>query len=228
MNKQPDKPVVPETGSVDVERFANNLARLMEQGGKALAASKVRLEKEFPNYAALSSPKPSKVEDIQKLLGNYEALVFLLTGEEESYVFAVTADRFDWRTIPAGRDAIASKVAAFRRGLELDAMKEFDLGLANELFTLLIGPVDSLIKDKGHLLVAPSGVLTALPFHLLVTEKPATSSPQTAGSSRRRPWRRKKQRSPVRVLPSARMPTSSPVRRCRSATGPTCSSRTRR
>ncbi len=38
MNKQPDKPVVPETGSVDVERFANNLARLMEQGGKALAA----------------------------------------------------------------------------------------------------------------------------------------------------------------------------------------------
>jgi CHAT domain-containing protein/tetratricopeptide (TPR) repeat protein len=153
--------------------------RQIEDTEGKLTASKVRLEKEFPNYAALSSPKPSKVEDIQKLLGNYEALVFLLTGEEESYVFAVTADRFDWRTIPAGRDAIASKVAAFRRGLELDAMKEFDLGLANELFTLLIGPVDSLIKDKGHLLVAPSGVLTALPFHLLVTEKPATSSPQS-------------------------------------------------
>jgi CHAT domain-containing protein len=152
--------------------------RQIEDTEGKLAASKVRLEKEFPNYAALSSPKPSKVDDIQKLLGNYEALVFLLTGEEESYIFAVTADRFDWRTIPAGRDAIASKVAAFRRGLELDAMKEFDLGLANELFTLLIGPVDSLIKDKGHLLVAPSGVLTALPFHLLVTEKPATSSPQ--------------------------------------------------
>jgi CHAT domain-containing protein/tetratricopeptide (TPR) repeat protein len=152
--------------------------RQIEDTEGKLAASKARLEKEFPNYAALSSPKPSKVEDIQKLLANYEALVFLLTGEEESYVFAVTSDRFDWRTIPAGRDAIASKVAAFRRGLELDTMKAFDLGLANELFTLLIGPVDSLIKDKGHLLVAPSGVLTALPFHLLVTEKPATSSPQ--------------------------------------------------
>ena len=155
--------------------------RQIEDTEGKLTASKVRLEKEFPNYAALSSPKPSKVEDIQKLLGNYEALVFLLTGEEESYIFAVTADRFDWRTIPAGRDAIASKVAAFRRGLELDSMKEFDLGVANELFTLLIAPVDSLIKDKGHLLVAPSGVLTALPFHLLVTEKPATSSPQSRG-----------------------------------------------
>ena len=48
-------------------------------------------------------------------------------------------------------------------------MQQFDLGLANELYTLLIGPVDALVKDKGHLLVAPSGVLTALPFHLLVT-----------------------------------------------------------
>ncbi len=38
MNKQPDKPVVPETGSVDIERLAHNVARLVEQGGKALAA----------------------------------------------------------------------------------------------------------------------------------------------------------------------------------------------
>jgi CHAT domain-containing protein len=182
--------------------------RQIEDTEGKLAASKARLEKEFPNYAALSSPKPSKVEDIQKLLGNYEALVFLLTGEEESYVFAVTSDRFDWRTIPAGRDAIASKVEAFRRGLELDTMKAFDLGLANELFTLLIGPVDSLIKDKGHLLVVPSGVLTALPFHLLVTEKPATSSPpsrsltaaEDAARYRDAAWLIKRQA--VSILPS--------------------------
>ncbi len=38
MNKAPDKPVTTEGGAVDVERFANNLARLVEQGGKALAA----------------------------------------------------------------------------------------------------------------------------------------------------------------------------------------------
>jgi len=38
MNKAPDKPVIAEGGAVDVERFAGNLARLVEQGGKALAA----------------------------------------------------------------------------------------------------------------------------------------------------------------------------------------------
>jgi polyhydroxyalkanoate synthase len=38
MNKIPEKPVIAEGSAVDVERFAGNLARLVEQGGKALAA----------------------------------------------------------------------------------------------------------------------------------------------------------------------------------------------
>ena len=57
-------------------------------------------------------------------------------------------------------------------------MQLFDTVLANELYSLLIGPVDTLVKDKGHFLVAPSGTLTAPPFHLLVTEKPATGAAQ--------------------------------------------------
>ena len=54
----------------------------------------------------------------------------------------------------------------------------FDLGLAHELYETLIGPVEELIKDKRHLIVVPSGALTALPFHLLVTEKPAVAMPR--------------------------------------------------
>ena len=103
--------------------------------------------------------------------------LLFVTGDKQSYVFAVTADGFDWRTIPAGRSAIVAKVDGVPARAGLDTMQQFDLGLANELYTLLIGPVDALVKDKAHLLVAPSGVLTALPFHLLVTEKPATLAP---------------------------------------------------
>jgi CHAT domain-containing protein len=53
----------------------------------------------------------------------------------------------------------------------------FDLGLAHELHQSLLGPIDALIKDKRHLLVVPSGPLTALPFHLLVTDRPALARP---------------------------------------------------
>jgi CHAT domain-containing protein/lipopolysaccharide biosynthesis regulator YciM len=174
---------------------------------RKLTATRAQLEKEFPEYAALSNPKPMKVEEAQKLLGAYEALVFLVMGERESYVFALTRDGFDWRTIPSGRDDITAKVAAFRRGLELDSMQLFDLNVANELFALLLGPVDALVKDKGHLLVVPSGALTALPFHLLVTEKPA-AAPQNkdrptaegAAAHRDAAWLIKRQA--VSVLPS--------------------------
>jgi CHAT domain-containing protein len=58
----------------------------------------------------------------------------------------------------------------------------FDLGAAHELYNALLGPVEVLIKNKRHLLVVPSGALTALPFHLLVTDAPAVSMPIVEGS----------------------------------------------
>ena len=105
----------------------DTIRRQIEDTERKLAATKARLEKEFPDYAALSNPRPLKVEEVQKLLATYEALLLFVTGDEQSYVFAVTADGFDWRPIPAGRSAIVAKVTAFRRGLELDTMQQFDL-----------------------------------------------------------------------------------------------------
>jgi CHAT domain-containing protein/Tfp pilus assembly protein PilF len=222
-----------------------------------LAANTARLEREFPDYAALASPKPLTAEETQQLLAADEALIFFLTGEKESYVFALTRDGFEWKTIPFGPNAPEQKVAAFRRGLDVDALRRglarmectqaeadkrglsriecgqvlakecgeaekrglarvdctsaqrprglFDLALAHELYETLIGPVEALIRDKRHLIVVPSGALTALPFHLLVTEKPAVAVPQVneprdLGAYRDAAWLFK--RNAVSVLPS--------------------------
>jgi CHAT domain-containing protein len=72
--------------------------------------------------------------------------------------------------------------------------------LANELYAALLGPVEGLVKDKRSLLVAPSGALTALPFHLLVTEKPAAAIPDKIEGYRNAAWLLKRQA--VSVLPS--------------------------
>jgi CHAT domain-containing protein len=182
-------------------------------------------------------------------------MVFVLSNEQvwESYLFAVTQDGFEWETIPVKGEALAEKVAAFRRGLDLEALhrglerlectqaeadkrglsriecsgvvakecaeaatqgrglgraecvnggeKElFDLNVAHELYEMLIGPVEQLVKDKRHLIVVPSGPLTALPFHLLVTEKPATAAPGDLAAYRNAEWLLK--RYAVSVLPS--------------------------
>lgn len=178
----------------------------------AVATERAGLQKtfavEFPNYASLSNPLPLKAKEMQALLSDREALVLFAVAEKESYVFAMTRDRVDWKSLPLGADALSQKVAAFRRGLDVGKASDasgksglFDLALANELYGTLLAPVEPLVKDKPSLLVVPSGALTALPFHLLVTEKPAAAIPDTFDGYRQAAWLLKRQA--VSVLPSA-------------------------
>ena len=65
MNKAPDKPVLPTEGTVDVEQFARNFARLVEVGGKALAAYMRPREEGETKTSELSD----EVADATKTLG---------------------------------------------------------------------------------------------------------------------------------------------------------------
>jgi CHAT domain-containing protein/tetratricopeptide (TPR) repeat protein len=225
-----------------------------------LAALNGRIAAEFPDYAAFTGPQPFAAVEVQKLLGPDEALLFILLGGKESHVFALTRDKFEWKMIPFGEEALARKVAAFRGGLDVgallrglgrvectqveadkrglsraecglvladectqaraesrglgraeckqvvDAGRElFDLRISHELYQILVDPVDGLINDKQHLLFVPSGALTALPLHLLVTKKPALAIPATNAPGdlavyRDAAWLLKRQA--VSVLPS--------------------------
>jgi CHAT domain-containing protein/tetratricopeptide (TPR) repeat protein len=233
------------------------LRRQLDETENRIGAKTVRIEREFPEYALLVGPKPLEAGEAERLLSADEALVLWLAGDNESYVFALTRNGFDWKTIPIGAEAFGQKVGALRRGLDIDALRRglqradctqaeadkrglsradcgvvvtkecedasmrglvrqdctppegsrelFDVGLAHELYNMLIGPVDPLIRGKRHLIVVPSGPLTSLPFHLLVTEKPTAAVPQVKtprdlAAYRSVPWLLR--RHAVSVLPS--------------------------
>jgi CHAT domain-containing protein len=185
-----------------------------------LAAVATRLEKEFPDYAALASPKPLKAEEAQGLLGPDEALAFFLTSDEESYVFALTREGFSWKTIAVPGKTLVEKVAALRRTIgdpssaELARPDEcgkvggpglaradcgtsgFDFGLAHDLYDTLFGSISDLVKDKKDLIVVPSGALTSVPFQVLITEVPQGGQPQLRDAA----WLIK--RHAITVLPS--------------------------
>ncbi len=95
----------------------------------------------------------------------------------------------------------------FRRGLDIAKASDasgksglFDLALANDLYATLLAPMEPLLRDKRSLLVVPQGALTALPFHLLVTEKPDMAIPDNFDGYRNAAWLLK--RHAVSVLPS--------------------------
>lgn len=162
---------------------------------------------EFPDYASLSNPLPLAVKDIQPLLSADEAMVLYSAVDKRSYVIAITREGVDWKEIPLGADALAQKVSAFRKGLDVGKAHDasgksglFDLALANELYVALLGPAEVLTKNKHSLLVVPSAALTALPFHLLVTETPQAPIPDTLEGYRSAAWLLR--RHAISVLPS--------------------------
>jgi len=184
--READKTLVAALSEGQERAVIDELRKQMADIERRRDAVTRRLEKEFPDYAALATPKPLPAQDVQRLLGSDEALLFWLTGDRESYVFALTQQIFTWRTLPVSAKALSERVANFRQGLNVAEVQAsirsgkpvlFDLGLANELYATLLGPVEELIKDKRHLLVVPTGALTSLPFQLLVVEKPTTPRP---------------------------------------------------
>src|SRR6202023_3162829 len=148
---------------------------------------------DFPDYAPRANPAPLSVEAVQVQLGTGEALVlFLDTPEwkptpEETFIWVVTKRDSRWVRIDLGTKALTERVQKLRAGLDRNARSRaavqigqaspaargflpFDLGVAHELYAALFGPVEDLIKNK-QLLVVPSGPLTSLAFHALVTKK---------------------------------------------------------
>jgi CHAT domain-containing protein len=175
-----------------------------------LKADDARLERDFPAYAALARPKVVSGAEIHGLLAPDEALLFYMVNQGGTFVFAVTRESIAWNGLPLNAPALAERVAAFRQGLNVEdatraievsgKSERFDLALAHDLYTQLITPVDKFLKDKRHLLIVPTGPLTALPFHLLVTEKPAAAVPDDLAGYRDAAWLIK--RHAVTVLPS--------------------------
>lgn len=204
-----------------------NVARLADIDTRIAGIDK-RLTVDFPDYAALVSPSPLPVEGLQAQLGFDEALVlFLDTPEwqptpEETFIWVVTKTDMRWVRSEFGTKALTERVTVLRCGLDeeewagiekparcakrLNVAKPgekdplpFSLGIAHELYQALFGPVEDLIKGK-QLLIVPTGPLTSLPFHVLVTEKPERALPQSYAGYRGVAWLGRRQA--VTVLPS--------------------------
>ncbi len=96
----------------------------------------------------------------------------------------------------------ARRIACIRltgRSVSERKLPPFDAARAHALYTGLFGEVDDLIRDK-RLLIVPSGALTALPFQVLVTDKPAEAVPSQPAAYAKVAWLG--QRNALTVLPT--------------------------
>ena len=139
----------------------------------------------------------------------------------ETLAWAVSESDAGWISLPLGTSELFDRVATLRCGLDRESLWSwtgqrwlaksehcralkpdglgareplpFDFAVAHELYDQLLGPFAELTKGKS-LIIVPSGPLTSLPFHVLVTEKRLTPNYRNAA------WLALKQ--PITMLPS--------------------------
>jgi hypothetical protein len=85
----------------------------------------------------------------------------------------------EWLWSPDKQRSFARKSACAQLrpdGLAANEPPPFNLTIAHELYEALLGPIKEDIVGK-HLFIVPAGALTSMPFHVLVTDKPALPVP---------------------------------------------------
>lgn len=147
-----------------------------------------RLETDFPRYAELANPAPVDIPALQAHLRDDEALLFFLTTGTETFVWAIDARSSDWFAAPLSRGWLGDEVARLRADLDPNArtrgavtlvdgmdrprIASFDRMTAYLLYTQLIAPAETILRDKRHVFVVADGPLASLPLSVLPSERP--------------------------------------------------------
>jgi len=147
----------------------------IEKMRTARTAARADIEKKFPGYADLVSPKSATVEDMRAVLRPGEAMISLYFGQRGSLMWAIPKEgpvAFASTRMTA-RD-LDKKVNVLREALEPQAamvsdIPPFDVALASEIYNEVLKPIEGGWKSAKNLIVVTNGALGLLPLGLLPT-----------------------------------------------------------
>lgn len=144
---------------------------------RALADADAALAALAPRASALEGAAPIELPTLQALLADDEAMLYVRTVADASYVWLITRDGARWfREARLGRAPLTALVARLRPGgdpegrgqLGTSPPSPFDRAAARALHDALIAPVADQLQGRHRLLIAGNGPLAALPLGLLV------------------------------------------------------------
>ena len=138
------------------------------------------IEKRFPAYSNLVSPRAPSIAEARESLRPGEALLNIFSTSAETYVWAFKKDGpVAFAVVPLNREQVGGMVTKLRSALdpgEVDierALPRFDLDTGFELYSRLLTPVAAGWQGATSLLVAANGALGQLPLAVLPTQKSA-------------------------------------------------------
>ncbi len=156
---------------------------------KELAATDAEIERRFPDYAELTSPRAIPVAEVQALLGPNEALLLMLSNPDATYAWGVTRDQVMWtRSESLNERALSDLVTGLRRALSRPGGASASRGASLEstsvapasallsvpaasytVYDQLIRPLEPALGKVDTLIIVATGPLTSLPQAPLLT-----------------------------------------------------------
>ena len=174
----------------ETERERSRL-RAERAGAEArMKAIDERLRKDFPDYFQLVRPQALQGPEVQNMLGADEAVLIAVPGPFGTHVIAFSEDYAQWARAVLDDGDMRSAVGRLRydAGAAVDASPQqlaewqkdrpagdrmsFDRMTAFGLYRAMFEPVEAVLKGKKRVYVVAGGSLAALPFSMLVTERP--------------------------------------------------------
>lgn len=146
-----------------------------------------QLEKEAPQYFAILSQQAVDLAALRAVLGEDEAVLFLVPTPYGVHSMAIDGERIEWAAAPIDETELGAIVRDFRAGLEVgqdtDYLPLFDLEQSYELYRQLIAPVEAGLTGKKRVYVVADGALSRLPLGTLTASPPSgetvTDDPET-------------------------------------------------
>ena len=140
-------------------------------------------EEDFPKYHQLKfDPFNIDIASLQEQISDSRtALVEYFMADTLLYAFTVTKDNFEVATIPVGKN-LETLIRDFNNGLTVQGHSQTEqitklFVAANQLYDLLFKPVaGALEKEIEKVVIIPDGLISLIPFELLLTDKPEGNS----------------------------------------------------
>jgi CHAT domain-containing protein len=157
-----------------IERRRAEFDQRVEAADRERKAAEEQLWREYPRFMELTQPRPVTAEVLQqRLLRPDETLLSYFVQPDAVVIWVVSRNEFHMRVLPQERGQLLQLVRQARRAEEQAAtsiarLSDLDPGVLNQLYKLLILPVEQWLPQGKTILVAGDSTLLTLPLEMLV------------------------------------------------------------
>lgn len=174
---------------IEIEKEINSLTMKLRGGGGAtrgatveqnseqLRAAQTRLSELLidvknmnPEFSSLVTVNPPDISQVESLLGGTTAIIEFLPGENGLNIWVIKEGGVTLRSNDAAEKKLAAQVQILRSKITRGSLDDGYKRQAENLYDMLIAPVEDLIDGMETLIIVPHGALHYLPFNLLMKD----------------------------------------------------------